>query len=152
MYYRLNFHEKVASVIIKLTQKNNQYSPPPLLPPPGPPNYWLMMTPRTHTMRNSCTKMTRRALRGLDFRRKTITLKKLFGLLRWNRAAVSGLDLWRLSRGISERISKWSAGIPSRVKKDLIPGQDKHMVRTIEWRLNFWYFSKHSEMFYRGYL
>lgn len=66
-------------------------------------------------------KIVRRVQRGFDLKRNVMILKGLFGLLRLNRTDVSGLELCLLSLGSCFRISKWSTGIPSRLRKDLIP-------------------------------
>lgn len=89
--------------------------------PPLQKYYWLIMTASTKMMRTICKKITSSAFSGLDFRRNMTILNRLFGLLRLKRAPVSGLDLWRLSLGMCLRISRWSVGIPSLVRKDLMP-------------------------------
>lgn len=50
-----------------------------------------------------------------------MTLEMLVGFELLKRAAVSGLEQCLRSRGMCFRISRWSTGMPSRLKNDLIP-------------------------------
>lgn len=86
---------------------------------------WLIMTMIAHMMRMSCTHRTNRLIRGFARSRSWRILKGLFWFPRLKRAAVSGLDWCRLSLGICCRILMWSVGMPSRVRKDLIPSSSE---------------------------
>ena len=81
----------------------------------------LAMYMTTKNINKICTKISRMAMKGLALRSSLITLEILFGLDLLKRAAVSGLEWCLRSRGMCFRISRWSTGIPSRFKNDLIP-------------------------------
>ena len=74
-------------------------------------------------MSSICRNIIPMASKGLAFSTNLTTFMGLFGLDILKRDAVSGLERCLLSRGILCRISRWSTGIPSRLRNDWIPGK-----------------------------
>ena len=72
-------------------------------------------------MKSSCSSTRPRAARGLARRTRDSSRPRELGELVRKRAAVSGLEAWRRSRGILGRTSNRSTGIPSRDSSDCSP-------------------------------